>query len=889
MANWAAEIRARLRARRIDDTRHDRVVEELAIHLDDRHRALLARGVSPADARDSVLLELDDEALERELRRAERQAPPEIPALGGARTTIVEDLWQDMRYASRALTKSPGFTTVAVLTLALGVGASSAIFSIVNAVMLRPLPYPEPERLVRVWESNPARGWPTFSASQPNFLDWHARQSSFAALAATSGSSFTVASAQGAEIVRGQRVSAEFLSVLGVSPRLGRDFLAEEDRPDAGARVTILSNGFWQRRFGGDESVLGQQISLSGVSHLVVGVLPATFSWANTELLVPLRPNPKESRGDHQMLVVGRLQPGATLQQAHDDLAAIAASLATQYPASNEGWSVRLASFYDWLVPRDVRDSLVVLSGSVGLVLLIACANVASLLLARGARRAKELAIRVALGASRWRIVRQLFVESLMLAALAAIAGVAVGAAAARLLVTYGPASVPRLAETTFDGHVVLFCVALSATTAVLFGLMPALQLSRPRPVEALQDAARGSSGGPKGQRLRSALTVAEVALSVALLIAAGLLMRSFWQLQQVNPGFAVQPLTMARLSLVNPSYPTNADRRIFHARLIDELITLPGVVAAATASGVPMAGGNTSTEIKVPGLEVRDGALPSAGWRLVSPGYFATMGIPLRGADFSANDGDRAGQITIISETMARMYWPNQDPIGRSVHVYSLGNRPRTIVGVAGDVRTAGLDAEPLPIVYLSSEQYALNPVNVVWRGSAASQATQISAVRGLVQRLDPTAAVYDVRPLEGIVQESYGPRRFNLYLVGVFAGVALLLSAIGLFGVMAYVVAQRTREIGVRLALGAARRDIFRLVLGRGIVLAGVGAAIGVAGAFWLTSIMQSLLYSVSARDPQTFVAVPLLLVAVALLACYVPARRAMRVDPVTALRGD
>jgi putative ABC transport system permease protein len=888
MVDWKQVLKQRLAARSVDYTRHFTVIEELAQHLDDRYRSLLSQGILPADAEQSVRQELDeDEALERELRRAERTTRVDAPILGNQpRPGPIEGWLQDIRYAARALRKNPGFSAVAVIALALGVGANTAIFSVVNAVMLRPLPYPDAARLVRVWESNIERGWPTFSTSQPNFLDFRAQATTFEALAATGGRSLTLTSTQGAEVVPGAAVTVDFLPVLRQLPVLGRNFLASEDRPGGDVRVAILSDGFWKRHFGSDPAIIGRSIQLSSANYVVVGVLPPQFEWGTAELLVPLAPDPKESRGDHQLTAIGRLKSGVTIEQAHTDLARIASALGEQYPESNKGWSVRLASFYDWLIPEPTRESLVILLGAVGGLLPIACANVASLLLARGAARQKELAIRVALGARRWRIIRQLLTESLLLALLACLAGVGVAAAATRVLVAYGPQSVPRLDEASLDVNVILFALGISLVTVFVFGLIPAIQVSRQRPAAALQDSARGSSGDTSRQRLRSALTVVEVALSVTLLIGAGLLLRSFWHLQQVDPGFELSPLMTARITLPVATYANRDVRKVFYDRLLSETQALPGVVAAATASGMPLAGGNTSTELRVPGAAAH-GATPSASWLLVSPGFFATMGIPLRGRDFS-DDPEEALRTTIISEAMAREFWPNEDSIGRTFIPSSLGNRERTIIGVAGDVRNFGLDTGPPRMVYYSTTQFSLNSTYLVWR-STGDPASHVASVRDIIRRIDPSVALYQTRSFTELLSQSFGPRRFNMYLLSVFAGVALLLAAIGLFGVMAYLVSQRTREIGVRLALGADRRDIFRLILGRGVVLAASGALIGVGAAFWLTRVMQSLLFSVSATDPGTFVAVPILLVIVALIACYVPARRAVRVDPVTALRAE
>ena len=888
MPDWKIALKRRLRERGLDPTLHVAVVEELGQHLEDQYRSLISRGMSGDEAETNVLQELDDDALSRELNRAERAAAPAVPPLGAdSRAGIVGGVLQDVRYAARALCKSPGFTALVAITLALGVGANAAIFSVVNAVMLRPLPYPQSDRLVRIYESNPERGWPQFSASHPNYLDWRAQAKSFEALAATSGINLTLTANQSAEIIRAVAVTVDFLPVLGIAPTLGRNFLPDEDRPDGNTRVVIVSAAFWKRRFGADPSIVGRQVPFNAVNYEVVGVLPPSFEWGTADILVPLAPDPARSRGDHRLSVIGRLKDGVTMEQAGSELATIAAALAQQYPDSNAGWSVVWSSFYDWLIPTPVRDSLVVLLGAVAVLLLIACANVANLLLARAARQQKELSIRVALGASRWRIVRQLLAESVLLAIVGGLAGLMAGAGATRLLIAYGPTTVPRLDEASFDMTVVLFSLTVALATAFVFGMIPAIQVSRYRPAAALQESARGSSDGVRRQRLRASLTVIEVALSVALLIGAGLLLRSVWQLQQVDPGFRAGPLMMARVALSPVSYPTDESRKPFFDRLFAETRALPGIVGVAVSTGVPLAGGNTSTELEIPGRTPGAGTQNSAEWRVVSPGFFSTMGISLRGEDFPENPANDA-PVTIISEAMARAYWPGENPIGRQVRIRSLGNRLCTIIGVAADVHTRALDVSAGPIVYLSAAALNLWPGNIVWRSSGDPE-SQVSAIRDIVRRIDPTVPLYDERTLEDLLSESFAPRRFSMYLLGVFAGLALLLASVGLFGVMAYLVSQRTREIGVRLALGANRGDIFRVIIGRGMTLTVIGAVIGIAGAFFLSRVIENLLFSVSARDPGTFITVPALLVFVAMAACYVPARRAMRVDPVTALRAE
>jgi len=526
----------------------------------------------------------------------------------------------------------------------------------------------------------------------------------------------------------------------------------------------------------------------------------------------------------------------------------------------------------------------VVLLGAVSLVLLIACGNVVNLLLARGAVRQRELSIRVAMGAARLRVARQLLFESVFIAAIAAAIGIAFTFAAMRLLLVLDPASVPRLNELSMDWRVVGFAIGVALSTMMLFGLLPAVQAARHDPQEALRADARGATTGAGRRRIRSLLTVAEVALSVALLIGAGLLIRSFSRLQQVEPGYQVNGTHTARLSLPNSRYPGGAPKWAFWQRLLDDLRGRPGIEAAALSSGPPLSGDFTGGSLRLPTQS--EDQTESTAWRLVSPGYFATLGIPLKGRDFSAQDGEKAPRVAIISQAIADRYFPNQDPIGRAITMTSFGNEPSTIVGVAGDVRTLGLDAAPGFVFYGSAGQYTgWNPMTLVWR----SQTPSIDTVRASVRSLDAGVPLSAINSMASLLDTSFGPRRFNLYLLSAFAAVALALAAIGLFGVMAYLVSQRTREIGVRLALGATRGEVFRLILGSGMTLAVIGAVIGVGGAFWLTRVMETLLFSVSRTDPVTFIAVPVTLIAVAALACYLPARRAMRVDPVEALRVD
>ena len=652
-----------------------------------------------------------------------------------------------------------------------------------------------------------------------------------------------------------------------------------------------MTDGWWRRTFGADPAALGRTIPINGAPHTIVGILPPHFDWGNDlELLLPFAPDPARSRGDHQLSVIGRLKRDASIDTATAELKGIAANLARQYPADNEGWTVRLVSFYDWIIPEETRQSLVVLQGAVVLVLLIACVNVANLLLARGAARQKEFSIRVAVGASRGRILWHGALESLVLAALGTAAGVALAALTLRALSVYASDTVPRIDEASIDLRVLAFAALSSLIAAMLFGVLPSIHAARDHAGQVLHDTSRGSTGGRARQRLRATLTVAEVALSVALLIGAGLLLRSFLSLQRVDPGFAVEAVMTGRVMLADrEAFDTQPKRADFWRRMNTAIAALPGITAVSTGSSVPLGGGNTSTEISVPGAAVAPGVQPSADWRVVMPGYFKAMGIPLRGREFTEADGIGAPPMLIVSEALARTYWPGEDAIGKSITPRSLGNRTHTIIGVAGDLRSFGLDRDVRPTVYYSGlAAPVFNPMYIVWR-SAVNPASHVPAIREALRAINPKVALYDVRAASDMLANSFGPRRLNLYLLGLFAAVALALAAIGLFGVMAYLVTQRTREIGVRLALGATRREVLQLIVGRGVTLAAAGALLGIVVALWLTRLMSGLLFSVSATDPATFAAVPLVLIGVALVACYIPARRAMRVDPVTALRAE
>jgi putative ABC transport system permease protein len=891
MPDWKREIRRRLAGEQLEPPREAAIVEELAQYLDDCYAELLVGGATEADARRQTLTELSgSEMLQRELRRGERRVNPE-PIVPGTnrRTNMIADLWQDIRFGARMLRTQPGFTLIVVLTLALGIGANTAIFSVVNAVMLRPLPFVNADRLVRLRESNPERGWPSYSVSHPNFLDWRARTQSFEALAATDSTNLNLNTGGDIEVVGGATITADFLPALGVAPLFGRNFLPEEDRPGGNTRVVLLAHGFWLRRFGADPGIVGKTVTINDNSFTVVGVLPESFTWARSEMFIPLAPDPARSRGDHRLTVIGRLKPGVAWERALADMNTIAQQLAQQFPESNKGWSVVGQKFYDWIVPEQSRRSLLVFAGAVIFVLLIACSNVANLMLARASARQKEMAIRVALGAGRFRIIRQLMSEALLLALLAGALGLLVTVWTVEALQTMNLAILPRLNELSVDGRVVAFGLLISLLTVVIFGLFPALQAARPDVHETLKEGGRSGGGGRGRQRVRGALVIIEVALSVALLIGAGLLLRSFSKLQEIKPGFEPNNLLTMRISLSRNRYQGDQEAWAFYTRLLQETKALPGVRDAALTSAVPLAGtGNTSSEIQLPGKAATpDGSQPSAGWRVVSPGYFRTLGVPLRGRDFNERDTAESQPVAIISEEMAQRYWPGEDPLGKTVIMDSLEKKERAIIGIAGDLRSFGLDTEPGAMIYAPTAEVARGIQSRLVVRTRAEPTAQTSAVRGVLRSIDANVPIYDIQTVEQLLYDSLGARRFNMFLLGSFAGVALLLASVGLFGVMAYLVSQRTHEIGIRRALGARPRDVFRLIIGRGLLLASIGAAIGLVAAFGLARFLEALLFQVKPTDTLSFTVAPALLLGVALLACYAPARRAMKVDPLVALR--
>ncbi len=800
----------------------------------------------------------------------------------------MQTLWQDMRYSLRMLMKNPGFAFVAVFTLALGIGANTTIFSFVNGILLRPLPYPEPERLALLQETALKRGVTAMGVSYPNTLDWREQNRVFTDVATYQGSNFSLTGVGEPEQLRGTRVSHGLFEILRVAPLLGRTFTAEEDRPEQDG-VVILGHGLWQSRFGSNPQIIGQQITLSNRPRTIIGVMPPGFKFPEiAELWVPLALTTKLwTRTDHGLGSVARLKDGVSFEQAQTELNAIARRIEEQNPITNEGLGVSVSSMHKAL-SGDYREALLILLGVVGCVLLVACANVANLLLARASARQKEAALRAALGASRWRIMRQLLTESLLLGAAGGVLGLALAVWGLKLLLAAIPIKLPFWMNFNLDPRVLIFTLGVSLLTGLVFGVVPALQASQTDLNEVLKEGGRGA-GAVVRHRSRSLLVVVEVALSLVLLVGAGLMMQSFLRLQHVSAG--LNPTGVLTASVALPGAKYDRERRsAFFQQLMERIRAVPGVEAAGATSTLPLSGGGWGRSLTVEGFPVLSvGQAPMIQHNVITPGYFRALGIPLlMGRDFSETDAQDAPKVTIIDESLAREYWPQQSPLGKRVRFGPPeDNEPwHTVVGVVGTVRHERLDAETRKSVYLAHRQIPVNGMALAVRATA-NPASLAGAVRGQVKELDPDLPVTKVLTMEEVIAQSVWQPRLYTILFGVFAAVALLLAAVGIYGVMAYTVTTRTHEIGVRVALGAQTRDVLRLIIGQGMRLALVGVALGLVGAFALTRLMKNLLFEVKATDPLTFAALATLLALIALAACWIPARRAAKVDPMVALR--
>ena len=792
----------------------------------------------------------------------------------------------DLKFAFRQLLKNPGFTAVAVLTLALGIGANTAVFSVINATLLRPFPYENPERLIILQERNAGGG--RQDASYLNFADWRSQSTSFESMAAQrEGESFNFNGLGEPERLQGQIVSANFFQTLGIRPFRGRDFVAEDDRPGA-VSVAILSYGFWQRRFGAEESVLGKPITLNNQSFTVIGVTPANFQFrTDADVFVPIGLSAERFRlrgRDPGVGVVARLKPAVSIVQAESELNAIAARLEQEYPETNTGKRVRVESLHESFV-GGTRLSLLTLLGAVGLVLLIACANVANLLLVRGAVRQREMALRAALGAGRWRIVRQLLGESLLLAALGGVLGALLAYWGTNLITSYLPDGVPRLREADIDSKVFGFTLGLSFLAGVVFGMAPAWQASRANLTQTLQEGGRGSTGSR--QRLRSALVVSEIALTLAVLVGAGLLIQSFWRLQQVDSGFDARNVLMMQIS-VKAGPGEGARIADFFEQLLQKVRSLPGVKSVAVSDGLPILRDANWSPFNIEGRPPPEPGNQTWAIRYtVSPEYFQTLGIQsLKGRGFTAQDTLNSPPVAIIDETFARQHFQNEDPVGL---ILALPDGPgMEIVGVVRHVKHAGLDerAAGSPQFYLNFNQRRSGASHLLVR-SVVDPLSLAGAVRDQVWALSKDQPVYNVRTMQQLVSQSIAPRRFSALLMVIFGFVALVLASIGLYGMMSYSVSQRTSEIGIRMALGAQRRDVLRMVIKQAVGLALLGIVVGLVTALASARLLRNLLFGVGAADPLTFGAVAFLLFGVALLASLVPARRATNVDPMEVLR--
>ena len=804
----------------------------------------------------------------------------------------MDSFWHDVRFALRTLAANPGLTAVALLTLALGIGANTAMFSVVDGVLLKPLPYPQPGELQVVWSTNPSKGYPRFTVSPPDFVDWKAEAESFEGLAAVDFNRVNLTGRGEPEVLAAGLVSADFWQVFGVPLPLGRGFLPSEDAPGKG-HVAVLSHSLWQRRFGADPGIVDQAITLDGVRYTVVGVAPPGFDTPNDrDLWLPLALEPDPSqRGAHFLVVFGRLRDGVAPAQAAIEMAAITGRLEKQYPDTNTGVGASVVPLQENTV-EDVRQALLVLLAAVAAVLLIACLNVANLLLARLTAREKEIAVRTALGAGRTRLVRQMLTESLVLALAGGALGTALAVWGTRALLAMND-DIPRADAIGIDGRVLAFTLAVSLGTGLLFGLFPALQGPGRDLHDALKEGGRGNSGGGRARLARQGLVLAEVALALVLLVGAGLLLRSFANLQGIDPGFRSAGVLTLEVSPPEFKYENEEQQSAFYGRLLERVSALPGVERAASAFPLPLDGSGFVLTYAIAGRpEPAPGNEPVAAIRVVTPEFFRALDVPvLRGRAFG--DGDRLGaeKVAVVIQSWARREFPGQDPIGQRLTFDDPADADAewmTVVGVVGDVRHRALSEDPMAEVYWSQLQLPQRHATLVVE-AAGDPAALTAAVRAAVREVDPDLPVYRVRTLDEVVAASLSSSRFNAVLFGLFAALALALAAVGVYGVVSYAVAQRTHEIGIRMALGAGHRSVVGMVLRQGMGTVLLGVAAGLVGAVFASRLLAGLVFGVSPRDPLTFALVPLALAAVALLANVVPAKRATQVDPMIALRRE
>ncbi len=808
----------------------------------------------------------------------------------------MDQLGKDLRFALRMIRTSPGFTVIAVLTLALGIGANTAIFSFVDAVLLQPLPYPHPEQIVMVWEKPP--GGERNGISTLNFLNWERENTVFSALAAETGGSMTLTRGDRPVQVQGARESASFFDIWGIKPMLGRTFAPDEDQVGKN-QVVVLSHRFWETRFGADKSIIGRTLSLNNKPYTVIGVMPpGVFDRVRDLFWVPLAFEPKDmTRAYHWFISFARLKPGVTIDQARDQMKTIAAGIEREYPESNKGWSATVGRFQDIYVDDSLRRSLWVLLAAVGAVLLIGCVNLANLLLARGAGREREVAVRSALGASRGRLLRQFLTESILLAGFGGAVGLLMGYGLMRILKTWTALfQLPVEADVRLDGQVLAFSAALVIVTGILFGIFPAIHGAQLDILESLKESGRTATSGAGRKRVRSALVVAEIALAFVLVSGATLLVRSFYRLEQVDLGFDGTKVVTMWMPMTSAQYPDGPRITSYLDRVLDQLNALPGVAAAATTSGLPLEGWSEGMPFLVEGHPFIDMAnRPAANYKRVSPSYLSALQLRLlKGRWLADSDSASSLPVIVINQAFVKRYFKDEDPIGKRILIQqiipgkpALGPEiPWQVVGVVSNERTGMEAGNDSPEDYVSFRQSPTTDAALVIRG-AIDPASLVKSAQAAIWQINKNQSFDSVKALDDIKSDAMGADRLRTSLLGMFAGLALLLAAIGIYGVISYSVAQRSHEMGVRAALGASRLDQLRLVLGGGMALAGLGLGIGVLGALALTRLLASLLFGVSPRDPWTLAAAGAILVIVAAAACYVPARRASRVDPMVALR--
>lgn len=861
--------------------------QDIRHHLEQETEDNIARGMTPEEARLAALRKFGSVA---QVAEATREV-----------WTVVwlERLSQDVRYAFRMLRKAPGFTVIAVLTLALGIGANTAVFSVVYSALLQPLPFKDPSRLMILNETTPKVG--IVSVSYPDFLDWRAQSHTFSQMAALESVGFNLSGISEPQAINGSAVSPNFLSMMGIRPLIGRDFQPAEEQAGT-APVVILGYSLWQRRFGADSGVLGKSITLDGRAYSIVGVLPGSFLTlggnSSTDVLIPIgvwisqnseEAHERGNRGD--MTIIGRLAPGVTSSQARSEMEGIAARLATEFPPTNDDYGVALRSIRDVLVGQ-TRPALLVLLGAVFFVLLIACANVANLFLVRGTGRTKEMALRMAFGASRSRILVQMLTESLVLSLIGGLLGLGIAIAGVRGIGHLVPAGLLPAGAVALNIPVLLFAAGIVLLAAFVFGITPALHWNRTDVQSELKEGGRGSSAGVAHSRLRGALAIAEASLALVLLVGAGLMMKSLYRLLQVDPGFQPDHVLTMTISLRPDQYSKDVTVRNFWEQALRQVRALPGVQSAAVGTNTPLSGNHSRADITIEGMtQLRPGNYPHPDAHVVSPGYVQTLGITLlRGRTFTDADNENAPRVAMINQRLANQFFPKQDPIGKRFMFGhpSAKEKPKwlTIVGVLSDTKLYGLANLSRLEVYVAFRQNTSSQMDLVVKSAVGPQALT-SAVRSAVYSVDKDQSIASVATMKQLVNNSVATRRMTLVLLGLFSGLALILGSIGIYGVVSYSVAQRTREIGVRMALGASRYGVFRLVLTQGMKLAGTGIAVGIVVALALARLMSSLLFEVSTADFETFAAVAILLMLVAVAACYIPARRAISVDPMVALR--